>query len=102
MIQNSDLRSQVTIPYKTYDYLNLDNTILGLLNSKELTNLIQEYGHVALDLNDISSISSALKELLFSDKLIEKRPHKLDPVTQVLDLLNLNSPPTERVPNSII
>lgn len=102
LIQNSDLRSQVTIPYKTYDYLNLDNTILGLLNSKELTNLIKEYGHVALDLNDVSSISSALKELLFSDKLIEKRPHKLDPVTQVLDLLNLNSPPTEKAPNSII
>ena len=42
LIQNTDNRSNVTIPFKTYDYLNLGNTILGLLNSEELSQIISE------------------------------------------------------------
>lgn len=53
LIQNSDERSKVTIPYKTYDYLNLGNGLLALLNSDELTELLARCGHIAAPLSDV-------------------------------------------------
>lgn len=64
LIQNSDERSKVTIPYKTYDYLNLGNKVLALLNSDELTDLLKSCGHIAVPLTDVSGIASHLIEIL--------------------------------------
>ena len=64
LIQNSDERSKVTIPYKTYDYLNLGTRLLALLNSEELTDLLVNCGHVAVPLNDIDLIACRLEELI--------------------------------------
>lgn len=64
LIQNSDERSKVTIPYKTYDYLNLGNGLLALLNSDELTELLARCGHIAAPLSDVDAIARSLALLL--------------------------------------
>lgn len=63
LIQNSDNRSNVTIPYKTYDYLNINNHVLALLNSDELTNLIRSNLHTAVDVNDVDGISECIMKI---------------------------------------
>lgn len=81
LIQHSDDRSNVTIPYKTYDYLNLRNHILALLNSNELTKLITDYGHTALPLDDKLQISRYLLDIK-SNKVKLGNANSIDYVTQ--------------------
>lgn len=91
LIQNSDNRSQVTIPYKTYDYLNLNNNILGILNSDELSSLLLGAGHLAFNLNDIDGISKGLMSIL--KKNLPSRsstvPQLIDPIVQASKLIEL-------------
>ena len=63
LIQHIDKRSNVTIPYKTYDYLNIGNHIMGLLNSEELKNMMVHYGHVAIGIKDTDSICQYILEI---------------------------------------
>jgi hypothetical protein len=89
LIQNADDRSRVTIPYKTYDYLNLENSTLALLNSEELTGLISAHGHFAVDLEDLEGIKSAIKQIMNSEFQARPKPPKIDPVIQALSLVRI-------------
>ena len=89
LIQNSDQRSKVTIPYKTYDYLNLGTRLLGLLNSDELTDLLVRFGHVAVPLADIDAIAAHLLELLQHRNEPIRSEVTIDAVTQANNLLSL-------------
>tara|TARA_A100000164_G_scaffold365602_1_gene385359 strand:- start:523 stop:1770 length:1248 start_codon:yes stop_codon:yes gene_type:complete len=62
LIQHSDNRSQETIPYKFYDYMNLGKPILGLLNNSELANMVNDYGGITSKSYDLISIKLALKK----------------------------------------
>lgn len=64
LVQHSDPRSEVTIPYKTYDYINIGNPIFGLTKSKELSNLLIENGHLAVDINNVLEIKKAILHLI--------------------------------------
>lgn len=64
LVQHTDERSQETIPYKTYDYLNLNLPVLGLLNNDELRDLIESCGGFAAQAGDINSMKSTLKSCL--------------------------------------
>jgi len=44
LVQHTDNRSAETIPYKTYDYLNLDKPVLALGTSVELRQMIEHSG----------------------------------------------------------
>jgi hypothetical protein len=44
LVQHSDSRSQETIPYKTYDYLNLGMPVIGIVDNPELRSLLGERG----------------------------------------------------------
>jgi hypothetical protein len=66
IIQHTDQRSQETIPYKVYDYLNLNIPILGIINNDELKDILLENGSIAADNNSIGSIKSSLKLLVRS------------------------------------
>jgi hypothetical protein len=90
LIQNSDARSQVTIPYKAYDYLNLTTPLLALLNSDELTRLINQSGHIAVPLDDIEKISNMLFELFENRKRVGKKNPFVEPVEQVKKLLEIS------------
>jgi hypothetical protein len=89
LIQNSDERSHVTIPYKTYDYLNLGNRVLGLLNSDELTDLLVRCGHVAVPLTDAPRIAHELERLLTKAERPVTAAVRIDPVHQAEALIDL-------------
>ena len=89
LIQNSDERSKVTIPYKTYDYLNLGNGLLALLNSDELTELLARCGHIAAPLSDIDAIARRLAILLECSTARVQSKVVIDAVVQARELLAL-------------
>jgi LmbE family N-acetylglucosaminyl deacetylase len=89
LIQNSDERSRVTIPYKTYDYLNLGNRVLALLNSDELTELLEQCGHVAVPLSDVPAITRELERLLRKAECGVLPEVRIDPVHQARALIDL-------------
>lgn len=61
LIQHIDERSRETIPYKTYDYLNLGLPIFGLLNNDELRLLIESFDGHAAQADDLEAVKHALK-----------------------------------------
>jgi nucleoid DNA-binding protein len=89
LVQHADNRSQTTIPYKTYDYMNIKNPILGLTNSKELSCLLHEHGHIAVDINDIEAIKEAILDLVNNYDVFLKKSQeiKIDIVAQTKEIL---------------
>lgn len=67
LIQNTDDRSVVTIPFKTYDYMHTGKLILGLTyRNDELENMLSSHGHLVCQANDIPEIKLKLKSLLLN------------------------------------
>jgi len=64
LIQHSDNRSVETIPYKTYDYLNLQIPIFGILNNNELKDILIPLGHHVAHAAKISSIKNQLSKII--------------------------------------
>lgn len=91
LIQHIDARSQETIPYKTYDYLNLRLPVIGLLNNDELQTLIQSGGGYAAKADDVVSIKHTLRSCLSelaAERGVQKAPaRRLDISMQFLEVL---------------
>ena len=66
LIQHTDSRSAETIPYKTYDYLNLGLPVFGVLQNFELAELVDSMGGFTCDASDPDSIRDALSRCLGS------------------------------------
>ena len=60
LIQHDDIRSEETIPYKTYDYLNSGRIIFGILYSSELFDLLHERGHLVAN----ASLDATIENIL--------------------------------------
>ena len=75
LVQHTDERSRETIPYKTYDYLNLELPVIGLLNNDELRVLIESCGGHAAQGDDVEAIKRALRDCL-SDLVGERTAQK--------------------------
>ena len=91
LIQHKDDRSLETIPYKTYDYLNLGIPILGITNNPELDEMILDQGGIVADANSVSSIQSGLMQII-TDPKPTKKPNNsdgLDITHQFVKLLDL-------------
>lgn len=90
LVQHADNRSQTTIPYKTYDYINIKNPILGLTNSTELSCLLRDNGHMAVDINDIEAIKAVLLDLVNNYDVFLKNSQeiKIDIVAQTKEILS--------------
>ena len=71
LVQHTDERSRETIPYKTYDYLNLGLPVFGLLNNDELQALIEFCGGHAAQADDVEAIKRTLRACL-SDLAAER------------------------------
>lgn len=76
LVQHTDERSRETIPYKTYDYLNLRLAVFGLLNNDELSALIESHGGHTAQADDPESIKAALRHCL--DALAETGAQRPD------------------------
>lgn len=64
LVQHSDSRSEETIPYKFYDYLNLGLPVFGIVKSKELKELLLGAGGYACEQGDAKSAKRELIRLL--------------------------------------
>ncbi len=86
LIQHADNRSNTTIPYKTYDYLNVNKPILGLLNSFELENLLKENGHYTSSVKDVSDIKGTILKILNNTTI--RLNNGIDIEKQVMELIS--------------
>ena len=89
LIQNNDDRSKVTIPYKTYDYLNLGKPILALQNSTELADLVKNCGHFSASVSDVEEIADILNQLINTEPEINIKFGNIEADIQALELLSL-------------
>lgn len=64
LVQHADTRSSETIPYKTFDYLNLKKPIFGITNNPELEGLLDSRLHVLADATSVGSIQQNLMRFL--------------------------------------
>jgi len=63
LVQHNDWRSEETIPYKFYDYLNLKMPILAITNNKELDSLVLKAGGIVANADSVDSIYKAFDKL---------------------------------------
>ena len=90
LIQHSDKRSIATIPYKTYDYLNISNPIMALTNNKELSNLLAKFGHYSANVNDVDQIAELLMKILNGrTKQVSSSFKWIDPLVQCKKLITI-------------
>ena len=69
LLQHADNRSSESIPYKIYDYINLNKPIICLINNPEIESLLDKRENVfTANLNDIESIEKILSKLNFTKK----------------------------------
>lgn len=90
LIQHIDNRSESTIPYKTYDYINIGNPILGLTNSEELSRLLNQNGHIAVDVINIKLIKEKIINLFteYSECKKNIKPLSIDIINQTKLILD--------------
>lgn len=70
LIQHADSRSNETIPYKTFDYLNLKKPIFGVINNPELKVLLNADSNYLASASSVESIQETLKRFLSEFDLI--------------------------------
>lgn len=66
LVQHADSRSLETIPFKTYDYVNLQIPIFGIVNNPELETFLLARGSVVCSPLDLQSAVEALKNAIDS------------------------------------
>ena len=95
LIQHIDERSNLTFPYKVYEYLNLQKPIFALINNNELKRLLEKKGHICANVNNIKDIVYKLHFLITNkEKIINnvrnlKFNSRIDPVAQCKKLFEL-------------
>jgi len=91
LIQHIDNRSKLTIPYKTWDYLNLQKPILALLNNNELKDFLDLLGHYTCDVNNVDTIMDAILRFIddFKNDRIHIKQNPYDISKQVMELISL-------------
>lgn len=64
LVQHTDDRSETTIPYKTYDYLNMGIPVIGFLRNAELESLITLHGGLSASNVDLADIEQAIRQAI--------------------------------------
>jgi len=84
LVQHTDDRSKTTIPFKFYDYLNLNKSVIGIINNGELTTIFKKNGFMFADANSIDKIKKMLINIknFPSKKTLNLNKLKLDHITQ--------------------
>ena len=83
LVQHADTRSNETIPYKTFDYLNLKRPIFGVTNNPELEALLNSSLHFLADANSVESIEQILMRFLNYYDLGEKSEIPTENIFQI-------------------
>lgn len=75
LIQHTDERSKITIPYKIYDYLHFNLPIFGLINNNEINSLLDNGINFCTDNNSIEDIE---KKIIDLKNYISNNPKKFN------------------------
>jgi glycosyltransferase involved in cell wall biosynthesis len=98
LIQNTDERSHLTIPFKTYDYLQSGNLILGLIyKNDELRSLLEKSGHKSCPADDVSGIQKTLEEILDTTYANTSIP-TLTPIEAARSMVTMVAPSNAKCP----
>lgn len=73
LVQHSDTRSEETIPYKTYDYLNIGVPVFGLTNNPELDRLLEANDGLSVNNRSLTDIKEVLSSALESYQMGNRR-----------------------------
>jgi hypothetical protein len=83
LIQHEDSRSAESIPFKIYDYLNLNLPIISVLDNPEILDLLGEYSVLANKIKDIEQLKISIrKSLAWNSDQSAKHRASLDPLIQ--------------------
>ncbi len=77
LVQHTDDRSILTIPFKIYDYLNTENLILGLTyKNYEIDEILSKFGHVSCPADSVSDIKNILNNIFNNYDILKKKIKK--------------------------
>ena len=89
LIQHTDSRSALTIPFKLYDYLNTGNLILGLTyKNKEIDSILEDHSHMYCSAISPEEVGNKINLILnnLSDIKKDIKPSKLNPKNALLKM----------------
>ena len=89
LIQHTDNRSCLTIPFKIYDYLNTGNLILGLTyKNLEIDSILNDHGHLSCSADSVEKVSYKIKLIMddFNSLIKKINPSKLNPKNALLKM----------------
>lgn len=91
IVQHSDSRSLETIPYKSYDYLNLNRPILGLIDNPELSSLLRKArrGAAVADGKSKTQIKSSIIQIILLCKNVSVGSLEAQPINIVTQFLSI-------------
>lgn len=89
LVQHTDARSCETIPYKTYDYLNLNLPVFGLINNDELSMMIGSWGGYAAQADDLDIIKHKLRECLKTLNGNDRKNGVINPINITTQFLKI-------------
>ena len=74
LVQHTDDRSALTIPFKVYDYLNTENLILGLTyKNQEIDEILSRFGHLYCPADSVSDIKKTLNKIFNNYEVLKKK-----------------------------
>ena len=77
LVQHTDDRSILTIPFKIYDYLNTENLILGLTyKNHEIDEILSKFGHLHCPADSVSDIKKILNKIFNNYDILKKKIKK--------------------------
>ncbi len=88
LIQHEDSRSAESIPFKIYDYLNLNLPIISILDNSEILDLLGEYLELASNIKDLDLLKQSIRKSLtwITDKS-DIQDSSIDSTQQFLSIL---------------
>ena len=79
LVQHTDDRSALTIPFKVYDYLNTENLILGLTyKNQEIDQILSKFGHLYCPADSVSDIKKILNKIFNNYEVLKKKIKQSD------------------------
>jgi len=91
LIQHTDGRSLLTIPYKTWDYLNMRIPILGLTNNQELDTILNQHGNISANCKNTKEIKDTIEKIILKKHTFNIVNNKYDLVNQLEKLIKIDS-----------
>jgi hypothetical protein len=88
LIQHEDSRSAESIPFKIYDYLNLNLPIISILDNSEILDLLGEYSELASKIKDLDRLKESIrKSLAWDTDKRDAQESSIDSTQQFLSIL---------------